>query len=355
MESNLPTTDKIQELQRKLYLKAKSEANFRFYALYDKIYRKDVLERAWERVRSNHGASGIDGKSIEDIKKTGVDEFLKKIQEELRTEEYRPQPARRVYIPKPDGRQRPLSIPTIKDRVVQMAVKIVIEPIFEAGFENNSYGFRPKRSTQQAVNEIHKYLNYGLTNVIDSDLEDCFGSIPHQELLNMVAQNCVIKGKRSNWDSLPPDKSLFHSAPNCGLPIGNLTSQVFANFFMDTFDHYIKHDLGIHYYSRYVDDFVIMHNDKEYLRSLIPNFTNFLLSTLQLTLHSRKIYFQHYTKGVKFLGAVIKPYRIYIANRTKGNFYEAIEKQNKIARNHKSTKDEQGKFLGSMNSYLSLS
>jgi len=153
---------------------------------------------------------------------------------------------------------------------------------------------------------------------------------------------------------LPETKSLFHSKPNCGLPIGNLTSQVFANFYMDSFDHYIKHDLKIRYYGRYVDDFVIVHESKEYLKTLIPNLSVFLQTYLQATVHPKKIYLQHYSKGVKFLGTVILPNRIYIANRTKSNFYEAIEKQNEIVSQHKPTKENQAAFLSSMNSYLGI-
>jgi len=175
-----------------------------------------------------------------------------------------------------------------------------------------------------------------------------------QIIFNDPTKNCIVKGKRNNWNELPNTKSLFHSKPNCGLPIGNLTSQVFANFYMDTFDHYIKHDLGIRYYGRYVDDFVIVHNDKEYLKNLIPKLSEFLQSELQATIHPKKIYLQHYSKGVKFIGAVILPNRIYIANRTKGNFFNAIEKQNQIARNHKPTKEQQEAFQSSMNSYLGI-
>jgi len=153
---------------------------------------------------------------------------------------------------------------------------------------------------------------------------------------------------------LPNDKSLFHSAFQRGLPIGNLTSQIFANFYMNSFDHFVKHDLGIRYYGRYVDDFVLVHPDKNFLKSLIPVIKAYLSKELCLPLHPKKIYLQHFSKGVKFLGVVIKPHRIYIANRTKGNFYEAIEKQNKIARNHKPTKKEQKDFLSSMNSYLGI-
>jgi hypothetical protein len=175
-----------------------------------------------------------------------------------------------------------------------------------------------------------------------------------QVIFNDPTKNCIIKGNKSDWDNLPQTKSLFHSKPYCGLPIGNLTSQVFANFYMDSFDHFVKHDLKIRYYGRYVDDFVIVHEDKEYLRNLIPKLSEYLQSVLQTTIHPKKIYLQHYSKGVKFLGTVILPNRIYIADRTKGNFYNAIEKQNQIARDHKPTKEEQQAFQSSMNSYLGI-
>jgi len=175
-----------------------------------------------------------------------------------------------------------------------------------------------------------------------------------QIIYNDPTKNCIIKGKRSDWYALPETKSLFHSKPNCGLPIGNLTSQVFANFYMDSFDHFVKHDLKIRYYGRYVDDFVIVHEDKEYLKKLITKLSNFLQSELKLTIHPKKIYLQHYSKGVTFLGTVILLNRIYIANRTKGNFYNAIEKHNPIARDHKPTNEEQQTFQSSMNSYLGI-
>ena len=191
LKSNLTTTDTVQELQRKLFQKAKSNVGFRFYALYDKVYRIDVLSEAWERVKSNKGAGGVDGQTFEDIEKQSVGQFLKGIQQELKAKTYCPQPARRVYIPKPDGTKRPLSIPTIKDRVVQAALKLVIEPIFEADFEDCSYGFRPSKSSQQAALEVRKLLNFGYKEVIETDIEDCFGSIPHRELLDMVAKRVV--------------------------------------------------------------------------------------------------------------------------------------------------------------------
>lgn len=261
MDNNLTTTDKVQELQRKLYLKAKSEPNFRFYALYDRVYRKDVLKKGWEKVKANHGSPGIDGKTIEDIEKEGVDEFLREIQEGLRTKEYRPQPAKRVYIPKPDGGLRPLSIPTVKDRVVQMALKLVIEPIFEADFEDNSYGYRPKRSAQQAAMEVRKYLNRGLTKVVEADLEDCFGSIPHRELLDMVARR-VVDGKVLHLIKLFLKAGVMEQGKvkndGTGTPQGGVISPLLANIYLDQMDKGWKSLNKFARLIRYADDLVII-------------------------------------------------------------------------------------------------
>ena len=173
-------------------------------------------------------------------------------------------------------------------------------------------------------------------------------------LFNDPKINCIIKGNKTDWEGLPETKSLFHAKQNCGLPIGNLTSQLFGNIYMNNFDHWIKRDLRIKYYGRYVDDFVLVHNDKEYLKNCIPRIRMYLNDTLHLELHPEKIHLQHFSKGVQYLGAVIKSNRIYIANRTKGNFHEAIEKQNKIVKDHKPIIEEQAAFLSSMNSYLGI-
>lgn len=261
MNNNLTTTNKVQEFQRKLYLKAKAQTNFRFYALYDKIYQMNVLKHSWQKVRSNHGSAGIDELSFEDIEKAGVDEFLKTIQQELKTKEYRPQPAKRVYIPKSDGKQRPLSIPTIKDRVVQMALKIIIEPIFEADFEDNSYGYRPKRSAQQSAEEIRKYLNYGLTNVIDADLEDCFGTIPHRELLDMIARR-VVDGKVLHLIKLFLKAGVMEQGEvktdEKGTPQGGVISPLLANIYLDQMDKGWKPLSKYARLIRYADDLVII-------------------------------------------------------------------------------------------------
>jgi len=187
----LGSADRIRDLQKKLGEKAKAEPRFRFYALYDKVYRWDILAESWRRVRANGGAPGVDGESIEGIEERGVEAFLRDIQEELRIGIYQPQAVRRVYIPKPDGRKRPLGIPCVRDRVVQQATLIVLEPIFEADFTDASWGFRPGRSAQQAAGEVVRYLNWGKTRVCDVDIRAYFDTIPHGKLMRLVARRIV--------------------------------------------------------------------------------------------------------------------------------------------------------------------
>jgi len=173
-------------------------------------------------------------------------------------------------------------------------------------------------------------------------------------IYNDPTKGCVIKGARADWDELPKRKSLFHSTQNCGLPIGNLTSQVFANFYLNPFDHFIKHTHGIRYYNRYVDDFVLVHRDKQVLIELVPQIEAFLRFELGLLLHPRKRYLQHYAKGVAYLGSDIKPGRIYIGNRTKGNLYDSLIRHNEIVRCRPPDMEELQKFMSSVNSYLGI-
>ncbi|MCX5699058.1 MAG: group II intron reverse transcriptase/maturase [Candidatus Omnitrophica bacterium] len=270
---DLKTTDKVQELQRKLYLKAKSNVNFRFYALYDKVYRMDVLRRAWERVKANQGAAGFDGQTFEEIESTGVNNFLEGIQQELKAKTYRPQPARRVYIPKPDGTKRPLSIPTIKDRVAQAALKLVIEPIFEADFEDCSYGFRPNKSSQQAALEVRKLLNFGYKEVIETDIEDCFGSIPHRELLDMTAKR-VVDGKILQLIKLFLKSGVMDGLDRWtnskGTPQGGVISPLLANIYLNNIDKGWKSLRCSARLIRYADDLVIMagHHSQETMAKL---------------------------------------------------------------------------------------
>ncbi|PWH85074.1 RNA-directed DNA polymerase [Brumimicrobium oceani] len=275
-----------------------------------------------------------------------------------------------------------------RDRVVHHLIIGKLNHLFEKQFIHDSYSCRVEKGTHIGIQRVDRFIRQCSANytkdcyILKLDLQGFFMSINKnilfaklekfikekyqstdkdlliklckQIILNAPTKNCIIKGYKSDWDNLPQTKSLFHSKPNCGLPIGNLTSQVFANFYMDSFDHFVKHNLKIRYYGRYVDDFVIVHEDKEYLKKLIPILSEYLQTELQTTIHPKKIYLQHYGKGVQFLGTVIKPNRIYIGNRTKGNFFNAIEKQNKIVLDNKPTKEEKAAFLSSMNSYLGI-
>lgn len=239
MTNNLITPESVRTLQRKLYLKSKKEKGFRFYSLYDKTYREDVLREAWHRVKANRGTSGIDGETIEKIEEEGVNRFLQDIRNELKAKTYRPEVVRRVWIPKSDGSRRPLGIPTVKDRVVQMAVKIVIEPIFEADFKDNSYGFRPKRSAHQATEEVKKYLNWGLVNVVDADIDSFFNNISHKKLMALVSKRIVDKWilkliKRWLKSGVMEEGNIKRD--NTGTPQGGVISPLLANIYLNELD-----------------------------------------------------------------------------------------------------------------------
>src|SRR2546425_654835 len=185
---SLTTPSSVQKLQTALHAKAKESPDFRFYALYDKVYRKDVLAYAYERCKANGGAAGVDNQTFEDIEQYGAERWLDELAQELKSQTYRPQPVKRVYIPKPDGKQRPLGIPCIKDRVVQMAAVLVLEPIFEADLEPEQHAYRPGQNAQNAVREVVRLLGTGYTEVVDADLSGYFDTIPHAELMKSVSR-----------------------------------------------------------------------------------------------------------------------------------------------------------------------
>src|SRR5258707_8529003 len=188
---SLTTPSKIRELQIKLYRKAKNEPEFRFYQLYDKVYREDILSHAYALAKANNGVPGVDGESFQDIESGGLGEWMNGLREDLRNKTYRPQPVRRVMIPKPGGGERPLGIPTLRDRVAQTAAKLVLEPIWEAELEPNAYGYRPQKSAQGAIEKVDELLHEGYTDIVDADLSKYFDTIPHSELLQSVARRIV--------------------------------------------------------------------------------------------------------------------------------------------------------------------
>ncbi len=188
---NLQTPISVQKLQTALHAKAKEEPGYRFYLLYDKIYRRDVLDHAYRSCKANKGAAGVDGVRFEDIEASGEERWLGELAERLKKKDYRPEAVKRVWIPKPNGKLRPLGIPTITDRVVQTAAMLVLEPIFEADLQPEQYAYRAERGAQDAVKAVHRLLNTGHQQVIDADLSSYFDQIPHAELMKSVARRIV--------------------------------------------------------------------------------------------------------------------------------------------------------------------
>ena len=315
---------------------------------------------------------------------------LFELYEEIKNGKYEIGPSICFIIFKPV--QREVFAADFRDRIVHHLIYNYISPIFERLFIYDSYSCRKGKGTSCGINRLDHFIrscsqNYNRDcHILKIDIKGYFMSMDrsilyqkiekilyrfsdaadfdidlvmrliHKVIFHDPTQNCVIRGRKDNWKGLPKTKSLFFADENKGLPIGNLTSQLFGNVYLNDFDHFVKHRLGIKYYGRYVDDIIIAHQDKEYLKSIIPILREYLRDELLLELHRDKIYLQHFSKGVNFVGTVIKPYWIYIRNRIKGNFWRKVQYWNNLflGKRYKLAKEDIRQFLSSINSYLGI-
>ena len=294
--SEIPSAERLQTLQEKLYQKAKQEPEFKFYILYDKMYIPYMLKEAWKKVKAKHSVAGVDNQTVGDVENYGVEKYLQEVGEELRKQTYQPQPIKRIYRPKANGKLRPIGIGCIKDRIVQTVGKMIIEPIFEADFEDCSHGFRPERSSKGAISEIKEHLKSGYTKVYDADLSAYFDTIPHNKLYKVLKMRITdprimklidkfLKVPIKEKDGLKGGKK-----NKIGVPQGGVLSPLLANIYMNLIDKAVRKPNGIFYRTgvkivRYADDFILM--SKEMKEEALIKLKD-LLNRMELTLNDDK-------------------------------------------------------------------